>query len=94
MKRLSSEYRDRPMPPLDLAVWGIEYAARHPDGNILVSPIRSQSWVETNLIDIYAFVFFNLIIIMLVTFFVTKTLYQFCNNHVHTTSELRKSKQS
>jgi hypothetical protein len=93
MKRLSSEYRDRLVPPLDLAIWSIEYAARHPDGN-LASPIRLQSWVEFNLIDIYAFIFLILTIITLVIFFVTKRLYQFCCSHVYTAPKLRKSKQS
>nr|XP_012222825.1 PREDICTED: UDP-glucuronosyltransferase 2B16-like isoform X1 [Linepithema humile] len=93
MKRLSREFRDRPVPPLDLAIWSIEYAVRHPNGS-LASPMRSQSWVEKNLIDIYAFVLLNLIIITSVTFFVTKTLYKFYYNYVYTASKLRKSKQS
>ncbi|XP_024893730.1 UDP-glucuronosyltransferase 1-1-like, partial [Temnothorax curvispinosus] len=42
MKQLSSEFRDRPISPLDLAVWSIEYTARHPNGT-LVTPLRSQS---------------------------------------------------
>jgi len=41
MKQLSSEFRDRPIPPLDLAIWGIEYAVRHPNGT-LVTPLRSK----------------------------------------------------
>ncbi|XP_011054198.1 PREDICTED: UDP-glucuronosyltransferase 2B31-like [Acromyrmex echinatior] len=64
MKQLSSEFRDRPIPPIDLAVWGIEYAVRHPNGT-LVTPLRYQSWMEQNLIDVYAFLFFNFIVILL-----------------------------
>lgn len=93
MKQLSSEFRDRPVSPLDLAVWSIEYVVRHPDGN-LASPIRSQSWVEKNLIDIYAFILLNLIIITSVTFFIAKILYKFYYNHAYTASKLRKNKQS
>ncbi|XP_036141720.1 UDP-glycosyltransferase UGT5-like [Monomorium pharaonis] len=34
MKQLSSEFRDRPIPPLDLAIWSIEYSVRHPNGSL------------------------------------------------------------
>ncbi|KAL6445606.1 hypothetical protein ACFW04_000852 [Cataglyphis niger] len=91
MKQLSNEFRDRPTPPLDLAVWWIEYAARHPHGS-LGSPLKYQSWMEQNLIDVYAFLFFNLIIISIIIFFVFKNLYNFCRNHIYT-SKLQKSKQ-
>lgn len=94
MKRLSSQFRDRPVPPLDLAIWSIEYVARHPNENFLSTSLKSQSWVEQNLIDVYAFVLLNLVIITLVTYFVAKTLCKFYRNHVCTASKLRKSKQS
>ncbi|TGZ38686.1 UDP-glucuronosyltransferase 1-1 [Temnothorax longispinosus] len=93
MKRLSSEFRDRPIPPLDLAVWSIEYTARHPNGT-LATPLRSQSWVEQNLIDVYAFLFFNFFIILLSIFFVMKLLISFYCNYIYTASNLRKSKQA
>ncbi|KAL6445603.1 hypothetical protein ACFW04_000851 [Cataglyphis niger] len=92
MKQLSSEFRDRPVPPLDLAVWWIEYAARHPRGS-LGSPLRYQSWIEQNLIDIYAFLFFNVIIILAVVVFVLKKLFNFCCNRICSASKLQKRKQ-
>ncbi|TGZ51158.1 UDP-glucuronosyltransferase 2B17 [Temnothorax longispinosus] len=94
MKRLSSEFRDRPLPPLDLAIWSIEHAARQPNGS-LTTPLRSQSWVEQNLIDVYAFLVFtvfNLLIILLSVFFALKLLINFCYNRI--VSKLSKSKQS
>ncbi|XP_024893187.1 UDP-glucuronosyltransferase 2B2-like, partial [Temnothorax curvispinosus] len=93
MKRLSSEFRDRPIPPLDLAIWGIEYTVRHPNGT-LVTPLRSQSWVEQNLIDVYAFLFLSFFIILLSIFFVIKLLINFYYNYMYTTSNLRKSKHA
>ncbi|XP_011705304.1 PREDICTED: UDP-glucuronosyltransferase 2B1-like [Wasmannia auropunctata] len=90
MKRLSNEFRDRPLPPLDLAVWSIEYTARHPNGS-LVSPLRSQSWIEQNLIDVYAFLFFILIIILLSIYFIIKIIINLCCNH---TSKLSKNKEA
>ncbi|XP_071578946.1 UDP-glycosyltransferase UGT5-like [Temnothorax nylanderi] len=93
MKRLSSEFRDRPIPPLDLAVWSIEYTVRHPNGT-LVTPLRSQSWMEQNLIDVYAFLFLNFLITLLSIFFVIKLLINFYYNYMYTASKLRKSKQA
>ncbi|XP_071567391.1 UDP-glycosyltransferase UGT5-like isoform X2 [Temnothorax nylanderi] len=93
MKRLSSEFRDRPIPPLDLAVWSVEYTVRHPNGT-LVTPLRSQSWVERNLIDVYAFLFLSFFIILLSIFFVIKLLINFHYNYMYTASNLRKSKQA
>ncbi|TGZ53751.1 Uncharacterized protein DBV15_12370 [Temnothorax longispinosus] len=93
MKQLSSEFRDRPISPLDLAIWSIEYTVRHPNGT-LVTPLRSQSWVEQNLIDVYAFLFLNFFIILLSIFFVIKLLINFYYNYMYTASKLRKSKQA
>ncbi|XP_011338875.2 UDP-glucuronosyltransferase 2B19 [Ooceraea biroi] len=75
MKRLSNEYRDRALPPLDLAIWNIEYAVRNPNG--LASPVRSQSWMEKNLIDIYAILALSLIVTLSAVFFVMKILYNY-----------------
>ncbi|XP_024890500.1 UDP-glucuronosyltransferase 2B17-like [Temnothorax curvispinosus] len=93
MKQLSSEFRDRPIPPLDLAVWSVEYTVRHPNGT-LVTPLRSQSWVEQNLIDVYAILFLSFFIILLSIFFVIKLLINFYYNYMYTASNLRKSKQA
>ncbi|XP_071579800.1 UDP-glucosyltransferase 2-like isoform X1 [Temnothorax nylanderi] len=92
MKQLSSEFRDRPIPPLDLAVWSVEYTVRYPNGT-LATPLRSQSWVEQNLIDVYAFLFLNFFIIVLSIFFVIKLLIN-SYNHIYSAFELRKSKQA
>ncbi|XP_025268314.1 UDP-glucuronosyltransferase 2B31-like [Camponotus floridanus] len=92
MKRLSNEFRDRPVPPLDLAVWWIEYAARHSHGS-LESSLRSQSWVEQNLIDIYAFMFLILIVILSAIRFILKKLFKFYCNRVYSVSKLQKRKQ-
>ncbi|KAL0129741.1 hypothetical protein PUN28_001771 [Cardiocondyla obscurior] len=91
IKRLSSNFRDRPISPLDLAVWSIEYTVRHPNGSLATS-LRSQSWVEQNLIDVYAFLSFTLVIISLSVLFVIKLSMHFYYNCV--TTKLRKSKQS
>ncbi|KAG5338450.1 UD2C1 glucuronosyltransferase, partial [Acromyrmex heyeri] len=93
MKQLSSEFRDRQIPPLDLAIWSIEYTVRHPNGT-LVTPLKFQSRIQQNLIDVYVFLFFNIIIILLIIFFAIKILIYFYCNHIYTASKFYKSKQS
>ncbi|KAG5317481.1 UDB17 glucuronosyltransferase, partial [Pseudoatta argentina] len=94
MKQLSSEFRDRPIPPLDLAIWGIEFAVRHPNGT-LVTPLRYQSWMEQNLIDVYAFLFFNFTVILLIIFLTIKVFIKFYYR-IYTTfnNKLHKRKQA
>ncbi|TGZ54207.1 UDP-glucuronosyltransferase 1-9 [Temnothorax longispinosus] len=91
MKQLSREFRDRPLPPLDLAVWGIEYTVRHPNLT-LATPLKFQSWVERNQIDVYAFLLLIFFAILLNIFFVIKLSINFFYNHIYT--KLRKSKQA
>ncbi|KAG5317480.1 UD2C1 glucuronosyltransferase, partial [Pseudoatta argentina] len=93
MKQLSSEFRDRQIPPLDLAIWSIEYTVRHPNGT-LVTPLKFQSRIQQNLIDVYVFLFFNIIIILLTIFFAIKIFIYFYYNHIYTASKFYKSKQS
>ncbi|EZA54516.1 uncharacterized protein LOC113563642 [Ooceraea biroi] len=89
MKRLSSEYRDRALPPLDLAIWNIEYAVRNPNGS--ASPVRSQNWMEKNLIDIYAILVLSLVVTLAAVVFVMKILYNYLYKSI--ASKLCKDKQ-
>ncbi|KAG5338448.1 UDB17 glucuronosyltransferase, partial [Acromyrmex heyeri] len=94
MKQLSSEYRDRPIPPLDLAIWGIEYAVRHPNGT-LVTPLKYQSWMEQNLIDVYAFLFFNFTVILLIIFLTIKVFIKYYYRiYITFNNKLHKRKQA
>ncbi|XP_046734171.1 UDP-glucosyltransferase 2-like [Diprion similis] len=63
MKELSREYRDRPMSPLDLAVWHVEHAFRNPRGP-LSSPGKNMSRIELNLLDVYAFLTITILAIL------------------------------
>ncbi|EFN78744.1 UDP-glucuronosyltransferase 2B18 [Harpegnathos saltator] len=92
MKQLSREFRDRPLPPLDLATWSIEYTARHPKGT-LASPIRFQSWVHRTQVDIYMFLFFSLIIIVSIIFLTLKILFNFYCRYIYKVTKSHKNKQ-
>jgi len=56
VQEVSKVFKDRPMKPLDLAVWWTEYILRNEDN----SPLRPlgihQTWYERRLLDVWAFV--------------------------------------
>lgn len=52
VKKVSKNFNDRPMSALDTAMYWVEYVGRH--GNSLQSPAINLSWVQQNLIDVYA----------------------------------------
>ncbi|XP_046411251.1 UDP-glucosyltransferase 2-like isoform X4 [Neodiprion fabricii] len=66
MKELSREYKDRPMSPLDSAVWHVEHASRHPRGP-LSSPGKNMSRMELNLLDVYAVLAVTILAILWIT---------------------------
>ncbi|XP_015121941.1 uncharacterized protein LOC107044539 [Diachasma alloeum] len=51
--KISALFWDRPMSPVDTAIYWIEYAARH--GPVLKSPATELSWWKLNLLDVYGF---------------------------------------
>lgn len=72
MKRISTLFKDRPMKPLDEAVYWVEYVARH--GNILQSPAIHLNWWQQHLLDVYAFVLVCLLTVIGVVVFVLRKL--------------------
>ncbi|XP_012261904.2 UDP-glycosyltransferase UGT5-like [Athalia rosae] len=74
MKKLSAAYRDRPMSPIDTAIWYIEHAVRHPDGP-LSSPGRNMSWVQFHLVDVYAVLGLVFLLVAWILKLLLKTVY-------------------
>nr|UEN71108.1 UDP-glucosyltransferase 332G1 [Meteorus pulchricornis] len=66
IKTLAKVFNDRPMSALDTAIYWVEYAARH--GNILKSPATRLTWWQYNLLDVYGFVAF----VVLLAFYIIK----------------------
>lgn len=58
--------KDRPMKPLDIAIWWIEYILRHPKPEHLKSPVISLGYMRANNIDVLIFIG---IIIFFIAFF-------------------------
>ncbi|KAJ8667742.1 hypothetical protein QAD02_009405 [Eretmocerus hayati] len=69
-EKLSKLFNDRPMKPLDAAVFWVEYIARH-GKKALRSPIVDMPWFQAKLLDVYAF----LLIIGFIIFSILRTAY-------------------
>lgn len=68
MKRLSKLYKDRPMSPMDAAIWWIEYVARNGgDMDTLRSSVVGMPVFKWMLLDVASFV---LSVIFICLFFV------------------------
>ncbi|XP_055841021.1 UDP-glucosyltransferase 2-like [Episyrphus balteatus] len=72
-KRKSIEYQDRPMRPLDTAVWWVEYVLRNPDPSHLRSPAHKLNIFQATSLDCLAFMLFvivgaNFLIVKLLVF--------------------------
>lgn len=54
MNQLTKVFNDRPTPPLENAIWWIEYVLRHENiKEFLVSPSTTQPWWKRRQIDIW-----------------------------------------
>ena len=57
MKKASAVFKDRPMKPVDTAVWWIEYVLRHGDTSFLMPAAVHQTWYQRRLIDVWFFAY-------------------------------------
>ncbi|XP_008548642.1 UDP-glucosyltransferase 2 [Microplitis demolitor] len=77
VKKMSSLFLDRPMSPMDTAVYWIEYAARH--GNVLKSPGSELSWWQNYFFDIYVFCTICILFIIYIIQMLCKLLLKLLN---------------
>jgi predicted CoA-binding protein len=73
MKR-SSIMRDRPVKPMDLAIYWIEYVVRHQGAPHLRYPGMDLAWHQRNLLDVIAFAIISGITLLSVVFFIIKSI--------------------
>ncbi|XP_063922007.1 UDP-glycosyltransferase UGT5-like isoform X2 [Zophobas morio] len=66
-KRLSSMIKDRPIEPLELAMYWIEYTMRHSGMTFKPSSLYLH-WLEMYMVDIACFLVFNSLVVLLVIF--------------------------
>jgi glucuronosyltransferase len=55
-KELSHRFKDRPMSPLDTAIYWIEYVIRNKGAGYMKNPGLTMNWFAYNMIDVYAFI--------------------------------------
>lgn len=62
-KEIQRRFKDRPMKPLDTAIFWIEYVIRHKGADFMKNPALKLCWFAYNMIDVYVF---TLVIILAV----------------------------
>ncbi|CAG7731239.1 unnamed protein product [Allacma fusca] len=62
----SKQYKDRPMKPLDTAIWWTEFVLRHDDTSFLKPMSIYQSWWRRRSLDIYGIAFVGLALIVVI----------------------------
>lgn len=70
MKKLSTVFKDRPIPPMDTATFWVEYVGRH--GKSLQSPAMDLNFWQRNLYDVYAFLAACVITLLYICYRVVK----------------------
>ena len=75
--KLGSLLTDQIEPPLERAVWWLEFLLRHPDYK-LAAPIHRMSWVQLNQIDVAAVIILGLTTFMVTSFCTIKYCMRIC----------------
>ena len=73
VKKLSSEFKDRPLTPTQTALFWIEYVVRH-GKDALRSQIVVMPWWQVSLTDIYAFIASIVLLVLYGTIKILKLL--------------------
>uniref|UniRef100_A0A3B4BNQ3 glucuronosyltransferase n=1 Tax=Pygocentrus nattereri TaxID=42514 RepID=A0A3B4BNQ3_PYGNA len=68
MMKLSAIHRDRPIEPLDLAVFWTEFVMRHKGADHLRPAAHDLNWVQYHSLDVIGFLLLILVTVMFVTF--------------------------
>ncbi|CAH1987225.1 unnamed protein product [Acanthoscelides obtectus] len=77
-KRLSEIYRDRPLSPLDTAIYWVEYVLRHKGAHFMKTAAVHMPWYQYYLIDVIGFLVIILTSSILLTIYCIKLLVNIC----------------
>ena len=93
MKRGSAIMNDRPVPPLESALYWIEYVIRHKGAPHLRSAAQDLAWYQLYLIDVLGFILVVAISVIYVTCCITKFIVRklFCTKKATTSSKKKKN---
>ncbi|XP_077286332.1 UDP-glycosyltransferase UGT5-like [Arctopsyche grandis] len=90
-KEISELFKDRPLHPLDKAIYWLEYAIKHKGAYHLKSPSLELEWYQYYLFDVIIFVIFSILIIIAMILMILKYIYSyFCKNKDLTQKEQKK----
>lgn len=65
-KKLSAHFKDQKEPPLDRAVWWIEWVLRNPNADYMKSPVLRIGYIVGNSLDLIAFITLALVAILII----------------------------
>ncbi|XP_051767824.1 UDP-glucuronosyltransferase 1-6-like isoform X5 [Ctenopharyngodon idella] len=68
MEKLSAIHNDRPMQPLDLAVYWTEFVMRHKGADHLRPAAHDLNWLQYHSLDVIGFLLFMVLIVTVATF--------------------------
>nr|WEU75319.1 uridine diphosphate-glycosyltransferases 39B20 [Glyphodes pyloalis] len=91
-KEVSQRFRDRPMTPLDTAVYWIEYVIRNKGASYMKNSGLKMSWIAYNMLDVYAFVLLVILSTVYCTLKILRVLRHFLQPKVDKkSSKIKKS---
>ncbi|XP_076766718.1 UDP-glucosyltransferase 2 [Xylocopa sonorina] len=90
VKALQKVFFDRPMSPLDEAVWWVEYVARG-NGPYLRSLVTKQTWYQYHYVDVWAFLITVALLFVYLLYMLIKCV--FCRKRRSGGEKERKSKK-
>lgn len=73
-EEISRRFKDRPMTPLDTAMFWIEYVIRNKGADFMKNPALKLSWIESNMLDVYGFLLLIVIVTASVIFYTLKAI--------------------
>lgn len=75
MRKLSSIFRDRPMPPLDIAIYWVEYVIKHNGAPHLRNPAADMPFYKFLLLDVIGFILASLLVGVWMTRYFIKRIF-------------------
>lgn len=89
--RVQKAFKDRPLSPLDTAIFWTEYVIRHGGAPQMRSAAVGLAWYQYFLLDVIAVLFLTVVAVLLIFYVIVKKLVSLCRN-VQTTKQ--KAKES
>ena len=75
-EELSTRFRDRPMPPLETAIYWVEYVARHRGAHHMRTAAVGMPLYKYLLLDVIAFLLLVFGLVFAASFYVTRAIFR------------------